>query len=64
MGNYLVTGVAGFIGAAVAQKLLEQGHHVVGLDNLTTGALENVPAGTLFFKGDCQDGLMYSELLP
>ena len=64
MGNYLVTGVAGFIGAAVAKKLLEQGHHVVGLDNLTTGAPENIPAGTVFFKGDCQDGLVYSELLP
>ena len=64
MGNYLVTGVAGFIGAAVAKKLLEQGHQVVGLDNLSTGAQGNVPEGTLFFKGDCQDGRMYSELLP
>jgi UDP-glucuronate 4-epimerase len=30
----LVTGAAGFIGAATAQRLLEQGHEVVGLDNL------------------------------
>lgn len=30
----LVTGVAGFIGSAVAQKLLAQGHQVVGVDNL------------------------------
>lgn len=32
--NYLLTGVAGFIGAATARQLLEQGHRVVGCDNL------------------------------
>jgi UDP-glucuronate 4-epimerase len=34
MSNYLVTGVAGFIAARVAEMLLEAGHTVVGLDNL------------------------------
>ncbi|TKB44080.1 NAD-dependent epimerase [Thalassotalea mangrovi] len=32
--KYLVTGAAGFIGHFVATRLCEQGHHVVGLDNL------------------------------
>lgn len=32
--KYLVTGAAGFIGFYVAQKLCEQGHEVIGLDNL------------------------------
>lgn len=32
--TYLVTGAAGFIGFFVAQKLCQQGHQVVGLDNL------------------------------
>jgi UDP-glucuronate 4-epimerase len=32
--NYLLTGVAGFIGAVTARQLLEQGHRVIGLDNL------------------------------
>ncbi|MGR5094955.1 NAD-dependent epimerase [Vibrio maritimus] len=32
--KYLVTGAAGFIGAAVCQKLIELGHVVVGVDNL------------------------------
>ena len=34
MARYLVSGVAGFIGARVAQQLLDEGHAVVGIDNL------------------------------
>ncbi len=34
MSNYLVTGAAGFIGARVSQMLIEEGHTVIGLDNL------------------------------
>ncbi len=34
MANYLITGAAGFIGARVAELLLEKGHTVCGVDNL------------------------------
>jgi nucleoside-diphosphate-sugar epimerase len=34
MGHYLVTGAAGFIASRVAEMLLEDGHSVVGVDNL------------------------------
>jgi UDP-glucuronate 4-epimerase len=34
MKRYLVTGVAGFIGANVAAALLRAGHEVVGVDNI------------------------------
>ena len=34
MSNYLVTGAAGFIGSNVSQLLLDQGHTVVGVDNM------------------------------
>ena len=34
MSNYLVTGAAGFIGARTSEMLIEQGHTVVGIDNM------------------------------
>ena len=37
MANYLVTGCAGFIGSNVAQLLLDQGHKVTGIDDLSDG---------------------------
>ncbi len=41
----LVTGVAGFIGSNLAARLCDEGCRVVGLDNLSAGTRENVPAG-------------------
>ena len=64
MGRYLVTGIAGFIGAAVATRLLREGHEVLGVDNLTTGFSGNVPSGAECIKADCQDPALYSSLLP
>lgn len=34
MSNYLITGAAGFIGSRVSQMLIEEGHTVVGIDNM------------------------------
>lgn len=34
MAHYLITGAAGFIGARTSQTLIEQGHTVVGIDNV------------------------------
>jgi len=53
--KYLVTGAAGFIGSALAGRLLSQGHDVWTIDNLTTGLEENIPEGIHFIKGNCQD---------
>jgi UDP-glucose 4-epimerase len=61
--KYLVTGVAGFIGAAVAAALLRQGHEVTGLDNLSTGFCDNIPPGVEFFEGNCQDDMLYTKIL-
>lgn len=52
MANYLVTGGAGFIGAHVARGLLDQGHGVVILDNLSTGKEVNLPSRCRFLNLD------------
>jgi dTDP-glucose 4,6-dehydratase len=38
----VITGIAGFIGSHLADRLLSQGHSVVGLDNLLTGSTDNI----------------------
>jgi UDP-glucose 4-epimerase len=40
--RYLITGGAGFIGSHLAEFLIEQGHHVHVIDNLSTGTLDNI----------------------
>lgn len=40
--RYLITGGAGFIGSHLAERLLDRGEHVVLLDNLSTGSVENI----------------------
>src|SRR3979490_371210 len=42
MARYLITGIAGFIGSSLAHALLDQGHEVCGIDNLSTGNLDNL----------------------
>ena len=38
----LITGVAGFLGSHIADKLIDNGHEVLGIDNLSGGYIENV----------------------
>jgi UDP-glucuronate decarboxylase len=38
----LLTGAAGFLGSHLSDKLLEEGHSVVAIDDLSTGSLENI----------------------
>jgi UDP-glucose 4-epimerase len=40
--RYLITGGAGFIGSHLAERLVDRGDHVVLLDNLSTGSMENI----------------------
>jgi UDP-N-acetylglucosamine/UDP-N-acetylgalactosamine 4-epimerase len=50
--TWLVTGAAGFIGSNLAEKLVELGQNVVGLDNFSTGKRENVNNAIRFIEGD------------
>src|SRR5215210_3380649 len=62
----LLTGGAGFIGSHVADHLLEGGHEVVVVDNLSTGKRDNVPEGTRFFEEDIRSGCeeLFREFRP
>lgn len=51
----LVTGVAGFLGSHVAEKLLAKGHEVFGIDNFDGGVRENIPEGVRFLLVDICD---------
>lgn len=51
----LVTGVAGFMGSHLAEYLLNQGHEVIGIDNLSIGITDNIPKGITFIQADMRD---------
>ncbi|MFX1597150.1 MAG: GDP-mannose 4,6-dehydratase, partial [Promethearchaeota archaeon] len=56
----LVTGVAGFIGSNLTDRLLELGAEVIGIDNFFNGRLENIEEALnskkfQFYKGDIRD---------
>ena len=59
--NTLVTGGAGFIGSNLAEVLVAGGHPTRVLDDLTTGYLENVPAGAELIEGDVADEAVVSK---
>jgi len=57
----LVTGGAGYIGSIVAQQLLQAGHEVVVLDNLSRGHREAVPDGARLVEVDLLDAERLNE---
>ena len=59
----LVTGAAGFLGSHLADKLVEQGHKVVGVDNMMGGYEDNVPKNIEFHKIDCCDLKKIKEIM-
>lgn len=65
--NILVTGGAGFIGRWVVKNLLESGHRVVVLDNLSNGSLNNIEEfkgnnNFKFIEGDIKNEKILDEL--
>ena len=52
----LVTGVAGFVGSNLADRLLCGGYDVIGIDNLAYGLPGQIPAGVDFHADDIRSG--------
>jgi len=59
----LVTGGAGYIGSTVCNLLLDCGHEVNILDNLSTGKKSNIPKKAFFFKVDIGDKKKIKRIL-
>jgi UDP-glucose 4-epimerase len=54
--KYVVVGGAGFIGSNIVDKLVEQNHEVVIIDNLSTGKMENVnPKASVEYIDICNE---------
>ena len=62
MHKSLVTGGAGFIGSHVAQHLIQAGHKVVVLDDLSGGFADHVPQGAELVQGSILDHALLSRL--
>lgn len=61
--KFFITGIAGFLGSHLAERLIKDGHEVIGVDNLVGGYWDNVPEGAKFYEADCLDRDRMYELL-
>ena len=54
--HIFITGIAGFLGANLAEYYFKKGFKVSGCDNLVGGSIENIDQKKInFFKADCED---------
>jgi UDP-glucose 4-epimerase len=58
----LVTGGAGFMGSHIARELLNLGHQVIVLDDLSGGFEDNVPSEAILVKGSVTDHALINRL--
>lgn len=53
--HFLITGAAGFLGSALANRLAREGHQVRGIDDLTAGDHQVLSPDVHFTRGDVND---------
>ena len=53
--RFLITGAAGFLGSALANRLAAEGHSVLGMDDLSTGDPKKLSERVKFVLGDVND---------
>ena len=58
-----ITGIAGFLGSHLADRMLDLGYEVVGNDNLIGGYRDNVPENVVFYEIDCCDNAAMAEIM-
>jgi len=58
-----ITGIAGFLGSHLADRMLELGHEVSGNDTLIGGYLDNVPKAANFYEIDCCDNTAMTQAM-
>lgn len=55
----LITGAAGFIGSNLATHLLDEGHEVIAIDDLSSGVIDNVDSRATFHQADIRSRDIY-----
>lgn len=58
-----ITGVAGFLGSHLADRMIEKGHQVVGIDNMIGGDKDNINPDVEFYNVDCNKAEIVSGLM-
>jgi UDP-glucose 4-epimerase len=59
MSNIIVTGAAGFIGSHLVDKLIELGHSVIVIDDLSTGDIKNINPKAEFINWSIGEALVW-----
>jgi UDP-glucose 4-epimerase len=63
VSKVLVTGVAGLLGSHLSEYLVNKGHKVFGVDNLSGGYLENIHPSVTFFQIDLTDRIAVEKMM-